>query len=58
LGHQPIQETGDAVTGGQQAVTAGAIPASLAGRPMGFLGGGQLGLNYQVNGVVLGIEAD
>jgi len=57
-GHQPIQATGDAVTGGQQAVSAGAIPAALAGRPMGFLGGGQLGFNYQVNRVVLGIEAD
>jgi outer membrane immunogenic protein len=57
-GNQRVQETGDAVTGGQQAVNAGAIPASLAGRPTGFLAGGQLGVNYQVNKVVLGIEAD
>jgi hypothetical protein len=37
-GHQPVQETGDLVTGGLQAVNAGAIPASLAGHPTGFLG--------------------
>jgi outer membrane immunogenic protein len=57
-GNRPVQETGDAVTGGQQAVNAAAIPASLAGRPSGFVGGGQLGGNYQVNRLVLGIEAD
>jgi outer membrane immunogenic protein len=57
-GNQPVQETGDTVTGGQQAVNAGAIPASLAGRPSGFVGGGQLGVNYQVNSVVLGIATN
>jgi outer membrane immunogenic protein len=56
--NQAVKETGDAVTGGQQAVNTGAIPASLADRPSGFIGGGQLGANYQVNRVVLGIEAD
>jgi len=44
-GNQPVRETGDAVTDGQQAVNAGAIPASLAGRPTGFLAGGQLGVS-------------
>jgi opacity protein-like surface antigen len=34
------RETGDTVTDGQQAVNAGTIPASLAGRPSGFVGGG------------------
>jgi len=52
--NQALKETGDTVTGGQQAVNAGAIPASLAGGPSGFVGGGQLGANYQINRAVFG----
>jgi outer membrane immunogenic protein len=58
---ESIVETGDTVTGppsGQQAIDAGAIPASLAGNPSGFLGGGQVGANWQISRLVLGFEAD
>ena len=34
--NQPFRETRDAVIDGQQAVNAGAFPASLAGRPLGL----------------------
>ena len=57
-GTQAVKETGDIATGGQLAINAGAIPASVAGGPSGFVGGGQIGFNYQVNTVVLGIETD
>jgi outer membrane immunogenic protein len=37
---------------------ASAIPPVLATHPRGFVGGGQLGYNYQVNRLVWGYEAD
>jgi hypothetical protein len=58
VGQSSLLETGDTATGGHQAVNAGATPALLAGRPSGFVGGGQLAVDYQVDRVVLGIEAD
>jgi outer membrane immunogenic protein len=60
-GRNSIIETGDTVSGppnGQQAINAGAIPASLAGNPSGFLGGGQVGANWQISQFVVGVEAD
>ena len=57
--NEAAKETGDTVTDDQQAViNAGAIPASLAGRSSGFVAGGRRGANYQINRVVLGIQAD
>jgi outer membrane immunogenic protein len=58
FGNQSVNATGDSATGGQAAINAGAIPATLASRPSGFVGGGQIGFNYQINQIVLGIEAD
>jgi outer membrane immunogenic protein len=57
---QSVLETGDnvVVPSGQQAINAGAIPASLAGNPSSFLGGGQAGVNWQISRIVLGFEAD
>jgi outer membrane immunogenic protein len=60
-GRNSVIETGDSVSGppsGQQAINAGAIPASLAGSPSGFLGGGQVGANWQISQFVIGFEAD
>jgi opacity protein-like surface antigen len=59
-GRNSIIETGDTVSGppnGQQAINAGAIPASLAGNPSGVLGGGQVGANWQMSQFVIGFEA-
>ena len=39
-------------------INVGAIPTSLPTNPKGWLGGVQLGYNYQVDKVVLGVEAD
>jgi outer membrane immunogenic protein len=36
----------------------GVVPASIAGDPRGFLGGGQVGYNYQTGQWVFGFEAD
>ena len=36
----------------------GVIPFSAASNMSGFIGGGQIGYNYQLNNLVLGIEAD
>ena len=35
-----------------------AIPASYSKRMKGFIGGGQIGFNYQAGNLVLGVEAD
>lgn len=40
------------------ALAAGALPATLNFNRSGFIGGGQIGYNYQINSVVLGLEAD
>src|SRR5215831_16810122 len=40
------------------AIARGQIPASLAGDPQGFVGGGQAGYNWQTGLLVLGLEAD
>jgi outer membrane immunogenic protein len=60
-GRDPVVETGDNVSGppsGQQAINAGVIPSSLAGKSSGFVGGGQVGYNRQINQMVIGFEAD
>ena len=36
----------------------GVVPATIADKPKGFIGGGQVGYNYQINQWVLGVEAD
>lgn len=56
-GSQSIHETGDEF-GGQDAINHGVIPASLANHPSGFVGGGQIGYNYQYRQVVFGLETD
>jgi outer membrane immunogenic protein len=40
------------------AVAGGTIPSFLGVRPEGFVGGGQVGYNWQVNNFVFGLEAD
>ena len=57
------RSTGDLVanSGGiaiPAAIAGGTIPTSLGVRPEGWLGGGQVGYNWQYNQAVLGIEAD
>jgi outer membrane immunogenic protein len=42
----------------QGAVNAGTTPLSFGGKPDGFIGGGQIGYNYQMNSIVIGAEAD
>ena len=37
---------------------AGLVPAGYLFRPEGIIGGGQIGYNYQIGSVVLGVEAD
>jgi outer membrane immunogenic protein len=39
-------------------ITAGALPTSISFDRSGFIGGGQIGCNYQVQRFVYGIEAD
>ena len=43
------------VSGGLAALASGPVSA---GRTSGFIGGGQLGYNYQINNWVVGVEAD
>jgi outer membrane immunogenic protein len=38
--------------------TAAAVPTSFDTQPSGFIGGGQIGYNYQMGGFVWGVEAD
>jgi hypothetical protein len=35
-----------------------ALPLAYGTSPKGFIGGGQLGYNYQINRIVLGVETD
>jgi outer membrane immunogenic protein len=56
-----IANTGtDTGPGGLGAALAvfGAIPASISNNPSGFIGGGQIGFNWQTGNVVAGVEAD
>lgn len=39
-------------------LATGVSPASLGGSAGGFIGGGQLGYNYQIGSIVVGLEAD
>lgn len=39
-------------------VGAGAIPTTGVGGASGFIGGGQIGYNYQISSIVLGLELD
>jgi outer membrane immunogenic protein len=49
----------DAGAGGLGSVLAvGAIPASVGNRTSGFIGGGQIGYNWQTGNWVAGLEAD
>ena len=40
------------------ALGAGAIPTTGVGGASGFIGGGQIGYNYQISSIVLGLEVD
>jgi outer membrane immunogenic protein len=40
------------------AVNAGTTPLSFGSDVDGFIGGGQIGYNYQMNSIVVGVEAD
>ncbi|WP_375461064.1 outer membrane protein [uncultured Enterovirga sp.] len=58
-----FSDTGRVTTVGNGAVTAANVaagfrPSSFGLEPEGFVGGGQIGYNYQFGSVVVGIEAD
>jgi outer membrane immunogenic protein len=46
------------VSGNPSPAAFGAPPFSFKGNPDGFIGGAQIGYNYQFNAIVVGIEAD
>src|SRR5713226_3639255 len=57
-GREAINLTGDPVTVGPGFLIPGGVPTSIAGNPKGFIGGGQIGYNYQTGQWLLGFEAD
>ncbi len=46
------------VTQNPSSAAFGAIPFGYTAKPDGFIGGAQIGYNYQINAFVVGIEAD
>jgi outer membrane immunogenic protein len=53
-----VSMTGSFAGGGAVALAAGNVANPISLNPAGFIGGGQVGLNWQVNSVVFGVEAD
>ncbi len=51
-------ETTGQVQANINTVNAGARPGSVDSDRNGFIGGGQIGYNWQMNGIVIGVEAD
>jgi outer membrane immunogenic protein len=56
--HEAINLTGDPVTVGPTFIIPGGVPTSIAKNPKGFIGGAQIGYNYQTGRWLLGFEAD
>lgn len=54
----PSSDFGAFPSGFASAQAIGAYPVSLPGRRTGFIGGGQIGYNWQMGAFVAGIEAD
>ena len=54
----PSSDFGPFPSGFASAQAIGAYPTSLASRRSGFIGGGQVGFNYQFGMFVAGVEAD
>jgi outer membrane immunogenic protein len=53
-----LQMPGTVTTDLAPAVSSGALPTFVALNRSGFIGGGQIGYNYQISALVLGVEAD
>jgi outer membrane immunogenic protein len=57
-GDDPVTLSGDPAGLLALGLGAGVFPMSIASKPRGFVGGGQLGWNYQFGATVVGVEAD
>jgi outer membrane immunogenic protein len=57
-GSAKLQTSGTATTLFTDVISSGSIPASMSFNRSGFTGGGQIGYNYQISSIVLGVEAD
>jgi outer membrane immunogenic protein len=57
-GHDPVALSGDPASLFLGGVNSGVLPTSIASNPRGFLGGGQVGWNYQSGQGIFGLEAD
>jgi outer membrane immunogenic protein len=60
-GSQSVKLSSTDIAGGTSvadAIAGNAIPSSLANDPSGWLGGLQIGYNYQIDQYLLGLEAD
>jgi outer membrane immunogenic protein len=57
-GDDPVTLSGDPGFLFALGVAGGVLPSSIASNPRGFVGGGQLGWNYQFGATVVGVEAD
>jgi outer membrane immunogenic protein len=57
-GDNAISLTGDPFSLFVEGVGEGVLPTSIAANPRGFVGGAQIGWNYQSGQVVYGVEAD
>jgi outer membrane immunogenic protein len=57
-GDDAVALSGDPASLFLSGVTTGVFPATIATNPRGFVGGGQIGWNYQAGSFVFGLEAD
>jgi outer membrane immunogenic protein len=57
-GSAELQTSGTATANFARNIRSGSIPTSVAFNRSGFIGGGQIGYNYQIGALVLGAEVD
>src|SRR3984957_20598867 len=57
-GGAKLETSGTATALFKDVIGSGSIPASMTFNRAGFIGGGQIGYNYQISSIVLGVEAD
>jgi outer membrane immunogenic protein len=57
-GSAKLETSGTATALFKDVIGLGSIPASMTFNRSGFIGGGQIGYNYQISSIVLGVEAD
>jgi outer membrane immunogenic protein len=57
-GGAKLQTSGTATGLFVDVIGSGSIPTSVSFNRSGFIGGGQIGYNYQIRSMVLGVEAD